>query len=637
MEMKEKKKLLLAITLSILSLSNCANAQDVNSWADLDNILKSGQNATLSQSITADKNFIDLENQITDNLSIDLGNNSITGTTMNASGIMTSGCASFSLLNGTIQNFVNKGADWGLNSMLGGFLQSNTTHTTNISNVNFINNNATFGGAVANLKVIDDIQLDSQETEIILTSKDTNYTNNKAELGGAVINLTTRTTDYEDFTLEQGENAQKAIVNINANTKDVIFDGNIATTAGGAILNLGTVNIEAAEGKKVEFATASDDIYNNNVLNLVSGNITINSAITDKNINLSAFGLGTFGGQGVTNVQNGANVIANAIDQNALNIAQGGTLTTNVNGLAIDNTISNNGTLKLNGATGEWNILDPLANTANLNENISGSGVTNFISGNTQVSSNIETEIGISGYETNVIVSNNNQGTITLGKEGSAITNTDGVLGIDKNVNIAGNLTTGSGSETYILSANSISSSITNNGQLGLFDGTLDQNVTGNGTVVIGGNLNNNEQINADYVRIEKGFEILGQQYTGNLTTNASNIISNNGIVNNSSLTFDGGTNSNAITGEGSTIITGNVINNAAIEQAVDVQSGKLTSSASNLGGAITNAAQLELNGGTLAQNVTGAGSTIIAGDVINNAAIGQLKLRRCNYKRCST
>ena len=624
MEMKEKKKLLLAITLSILSLSNCANAQDVNSWADLDNILKSGQNATLSQSITADKNFIDLENQITDNLSIDLGNNSITGTTMNASGIMTSGCASFSLLNGTIQNFVNKGADWGLNSMLGGFLQSNTTHTTNISNVNFINNNATFGGAVANLKVIDDIQLDSQETEIILTSKDTNYTNNKAELGGAVINLTTRTTDYEDFTLEQGENAQKAIVNINANTKDVIFDGNIATTAGGAILNLGTVNIEAAEGKKVEFATASDDIYNNNELNLVSGDIIINSSITDKNVNLSALGLGTLGGQGVTNVQNGANVIANAIDQNALNIAQGGTLTTNVNGLAIDNTISNNGTLNLKGTTGEWNILDPLTNTANLNETIAGDGTTNFISGNTQVSSNIETGIGIRGYETNVIVSNNNQGTITLGKEGSAITNTDGVLGIDKNVNIAGNLTTGSGSETYILSADSINSAVENEGRLGLFDGTLDQDVTGNGTVVIGGNLNNNAQINADYVQIEKGFEILGQQYTGNLTTNASNIISNNGIVNNSSLTFNGGTNSNAITGEGSTIITGNVINNAAIEQAVDVQSGKLTSSASNLGGAITNAAQLELNGGELAQNITGAGSTAISGEVTNSASIGQ-------------
>ena len=624
MEKKEKKKLLLAITLSILSLSNCANAQDVNSWADLDNILKSGQNATLSQSITADKNFIDLENQITDNLSIDLGNNSITGTTMNASGIMTSGCASFSLLNGTIQNFVNKGADWGLNSMLGGFLQSNTTHTTNISNVNFINNNATFGGAVANLKVIDDIQLDSQETEIILTSKDTNYTNNKAELGGAVINLTTRTTDYEDFTLEQGENAQKAIVNINANTKDVIFDGNIATTAGGAILNLGTVNIEAAEGKKVEFATASDDIYNNNELNLVSGDITINSSISDKNINLSQYGLGTFGGNGVTNVQSGANVVANAIDQNSLNIANGGTLTTNVNGLVIDNAISNNGTLSLKGNQAQWDFNNPLNNVDVLNENIAGTGVTNFVSGNTQVSSNIGTEININGEETNVIVSNNNQGTITLGQSGKNITNTNGVLGIDKNVTLAGNLITGAGSETEILSAGSITSAVTNNGTIGIFDGTLGYDISGNGMVVVGGELTNNANITAGYVEIDGTSTVLGQNYTGNLITNASNITSTNGIVNNSLLTFTGGTNANSISGDGKTTITGAVVNNATIGQAVDIQSGKLTSSASNLGGVISNAAQLELNGGTLAQNITGAGSTIIAGDVINNAAIGQ-------------
>ena len=633
MEKKEKKKLLLAATLSILSLSNCANAQDVNSWADLYNILKSGQNATLSQSITADKNFIDLEDQIMDNLSIDLGNNSITGTTMNASGIMTSGCASFSLLNGTIKNFVNKGADWGLNSKLGGFLQSNTTHTTNISNVNFINNNATFGGAVANLKVIDDSQLDSQETEIILTSKDTNYTNNKAELGGAVINLTTSTTDYEDFTLEQGESAKNAIVNINAENSDVTFRGNSATIAGGAILNLGTVNIEAAEGQKVEFATKSDDIYNNNVLNLVSGNITINnSAITDKDIDLSSLGLGILGGQGVTNIQNGANVIANAIDQNSLNIANGGTLTTNVNGLVIDNAISNNGTLSLNGNQAQWDFDNPLNNVDVLNENITGTGVTNFVSGNTQVSSNIGTEININGKEiningegTNVIVSNNNQGTITLGQSGKNITNTNGVLGIDKNVTLAGNLITGERSETEILSAGSITSDVTNDGTIGIFDGTLEHNISGNGTVVVGGELTNNANITAGYIEIDGTSTVLGQNYTGNLITNASNITSTNGIVNDSLLTFTGGTNANSISGDGKTTITGAVVNNATIGQAVDIQSGKLTSSASNLGGAITNAAQLELNGGTLAQNVTGAGSTIIAGDVINNAAIEQV------------
>ena len=39
MEKKEKKKLLLAITLSMLSLSSYANAQDVSNWADLSSTL----------------------------------------------------------------------------------------------------------------------------------------------------------------------------------------------------------------------------------------------------------------------------------------------------------------------------------------------------------------------------------------------------------------------------------------------------------------------------------------------------------------------------------------------------------------------------------------------------------------------
>ena len=625
MEKKEKKKLLLAITLSILTLSGNTFAADVGDWGTLKSTLTSGDSAILTQNIQADNQYIDMWG-VSNSVSLDLNNNTITGTTLGTSAL-SPGEGEFSILNGTIQNFVNNGSyasDWGIAAMLGGALQNNGS-TSNITNVAFNNNQAPFGGAVANLKAIDNTQPASENTRITVTSTDSNYTGNRAELGGAIFNLTTRTYESEEnFSIEQGQYAKNAIVNIKADSKDVTFSGNSATTAGGAIFNMGTVNIEAAEGHKVEFATASDDIYNNNELNLVSGDITINSSITDKNIDLSGYGLGTFGGSGVTNVQNGANVIANAIDQNSLNIANGGTLETNVNGLDITNTISNDGTLKLNGAAGDWNILDPLTNTANLNENISGNGVTNFISGNTQVTSNVETEIGISGYETNVIISNNNQGTITLGQSGKNIINTDGVLGIDKNVNIAGNLSTGSGSETYILSADSINSAVANEGQLGLFDGTLDQNVTGNGTVVIGGNLNNNAQINADYVQIAEGFEILGQNYTGHLTTNASNVISDNGIINESLLTFTGGANANSISGAGKTTITGNVINNALIGQAVDIQSGKLTSSASNLGGTITNAAQLELNNGTLAQNVTGTGTTIIAGNVINNAAIGQ-------------
>ncbi len=625
MEKKEKKKLLLAITLSILTLSGNAFAADVADWSSLKSALESGQNATLSQSIDAGNQYIDMWG-VNNSVSLNLNNNTINGTNLGTSAL-SPGFGEFSILDGTIQNFVNDGSyasEWGIAAMLGGALQNNGS-TSNVTNVVFNNNNAPFGGAVANLKAIDNTQPASQDTQITLTSTDSNYTGNSAQLGGAIFNLTTRTDGSEEnFSIEQGQYAKNAIVNINAENEDVTFSGNSATTAGGAIFNMGTVNIEASEGHKVEFATASDDIYNNNELNLVSGDITINSSISDRNINLSQYGLGTFGGNGVTNVQSGANVIANAIDQNSLNIANGATLTTNVSGLAIDNAVSNNGTLNLNGNQAQWNFNNPLTNVDVLNENIAGNGVTNFVSGNTQVSSDIGTEININGEETNVIVSNNNQGTITLGQSGKNITNTNGVLGIDKNVTLAGNLITGAGSETEILSAGSITSAVTNNGTIGIFDGTLGHDISGNGMVVVGGELTNNANITAGYVEIDGTSTVLGQNYTGNLITNASNVTTTNGIVNNSLLTFTGGTNANSISGDGKTTITGDVVNNATIGQAVDIQSGKLTSSASNLGGAISNAAQLELNGGTLAQNITGAGSTIIAGDVINNAAIGQ-------------
>ena len=630
MEKKEKKKLLLAITLSILTLSGNAFAADVADWSSLKSNLEAGQSANLNQNIQADSQYIEVKLNNTD-INLNLNNNSIIGTSLGTStisaqplpeGAVASPTGSFSILDGTIQNFVNDGSyasEWGIKAMLGGALLNNGANS-NVSNVVFNSNQAPFGGAVANLKSIDNEQSASQETTITITSTDSDYTGNRAELGGAIFNLTTRMSG-DNFSIEQGEYAKNAIVNINAENSDVTFSGNSATIAGGAIFNMGTVNIEASEGHKVEFATASDDIYNNNELNLVSGDITINSSISDKNINLSQYGLGTFGGKGVTNVQNGANVIANAIDQHSLNIANGGTLTTNVNGLVIDNAISNNGTLNLNGNQSQWDFNNPLNNVDVLNENIEGNGVTNFVSGNTQVSSNIGTEININGEETNVIVSNNNQGTITLGQSGKNITNTNGVLGIDKNVTLAGNLITGAGSETEILSAGSITSAVTNNGILGIFDGTLGYDVSGNGMVVVGGELTNNAQITADSIEIDGTSTVLGQNYTGNLITNASNVTTTNGIVNNSLLTFTGGINSNTITGNGKTIIntTNSVTNNASITQAIDIQTGTLITSADNIGGAVTNAGTVELTGGNLAQVITG-GNINITQDLISSA-----------------
>ena len=97
------------------------------------------------------------------------------------------------------------------------------------------------------------------------------------------------------------------------------------------------------------------------------------------------------------------------------------------------------------------------------------------------------------------------------------------------------------------------------------------------------------------------------------------------GDVNNAgTLNLNGGTLAQTVTGAGSTVIAGNVINSSTIAQAVNITSGSLTTSADGLGGAVDNAGTLNLNGGTLAQTVTGAGSTVIDGDVTVNSAILQ-------------
>ena len=91
-------------------------------------------------------------------------------------------------------------------------------------------------------------------------------------------------------------------------------------------------------------------------------------------------------------------------------------------------------------------------------------------------------------------------------------------------------------------------------------------------------------------------------------------------------ITLNGGTLASAIGGEnGTTVINGDVVANSAISQAITVNADKsLTTSADNIGGAVDNAGTLNLNDGTLVQAVSGEGTTQITGTVTNNALIGQ-------------
>ena len=168
--------------------------------------------------------------------------------------------------------------------------------------------------------------------------------------------------------------------------------------------------------------------------------------------------------------------------------------------------------------------------------------------------------------------------------------------------------------------ANNGTTDIANDGTLNLTSGNVsfEKGVTGTGTTNVTGakvTLGSNASI-AQTINIEGG----------SLTTAANKLVA--AVTNNATngLVLNGGTLNQGISGNGSTQIAGNVINSSSIAQAVNITSGSLTTSADSLGGAITNSVNggLVLNGGTLAQRVSGNGSTVIDGDVTANSVISQ-------------
>ena len=92
------------------------------------------------------------------------------------------------------------------------------------------------------------------------------------------------------------------------------------------------------------------------------------------------------------------------------------------------------------------------------------------------------------------------------------------------------------------------------------------------------------------------------------MTTAVDGITSD--VDNDGNITFTEGDLEYNISGEGTTNIAGEVINSALIDNDVNVKSGKLTSSAEAITRAINNEAELLLSG-NLTKGITGSGTTI--------------------------
>ncbi|GAB1402498.1 hypothetical protein MASR1M68_14090 [Elusimicrobiota bacterium] len=358
------------------------------------------------------------------------------------------------------------------------------------------------------------------------------------------------------------------------------------------------------------------------------------------------------------------------ITQSTMTIAINASMTAQASDLTISNEIQNDGTLTFtfNGGTYPTN-----------NNVITGSGVLNIAG--LATTGRLSTTKDITQDTINVI-------------RGNFFANSANINAIYMNV-ISGNfsssnatinvstVTVYSGASMY--NTNSIvNANIVNNGTLSMPNGNNSNNISGSGTFLINGNISHNDGYTINQGRVEV---YAGSSYSGaltNLNTDENSIIATNGfliyyyseifhasrsasmtgnassflgdIENRGNLTFNGGTNKNTITGAGTLHITGDVANNANVNQgnlsvlngasltsthtATSIMfTGSITNSGAiissgtlqtktltnNLGATITNDGDFTVtNGGINSGAINGTGDLFVGGNFSNNGNITQ-------------
>ena len=335
-------------------------------------------------------------------------------------------------------------------------------------------------------------------------------------------------------------------------------------------LNLDTVHIKGAKDEDGSLINNQKGTVNINDVKIAENSKDVIK--NDSTLNLTGKNEINSGikGDGTTNVKSGESIISR-IAQKAVEIFTGAKLTTEA--VTAENGVNNNGEIELKGST----------NSSDINGE-----------GKTVVSANLNNTGAI------------NQKTVEIA-EGKTLTTTGDVTISDTMIN-KGAITVNNKDAENKTALNLNGSNMQNEGE-----------ISGTGTTVINGSLENKGDGSiASAVKIAT---------SGSLTTDASKITG--GVENNAQngLNLTGGNLASAITGEGSTVISGDVTNTgaAAINNNIAInQDASLSTIASAIGGAVDNSGNLELSGGELTKAVQGTGSTKVSGDVTASAAIAQ-------------
>ena len=502
---------------------------------------------------------------------------------------------------GAIYNYVP------YNTSLNGGININT----NGGDLSFLNNTANKGGAIYNDGGIININaLDGN----VLFSENTN---------GAIVS--TRYNTYSNTN----------ILNINAYGGDVIFNNN----PDGAIIDYvaGEINLSSSYGYKVSFLTNVDDLsLDDSIINITSNSfVDMYDVIGTGTINNNHGVLkiyGTVGPNIVINNYGGvldlyADYVSNVTSTDGILTLIGGTLNNKpnqeryeINGNVFVNTSLANNIISVYGSLttsannisgtditnrGTLTILDGVLENFTLNNviffdkepNYNGGDViidgqvvnanSNLRAGNIIINTNNSLTINASNLEANNIINN---GILYLGGGHlySSYTADNNITGIGYIVtmdNIYGN-------------ASNFGNKIENAYNLTLSGGTLFNNVSGVGNLIIDG------QVSVDSGAFVAQNIIINPYKQ--LSISASNINSN--IVDNGTLVLTGGTlTTEKISGNGNILITGNVTSEVGVKQALQiVQNASLNINANNILYTIVNNGTLALSDGTLTQQISG-------------------------------
>ena len=384
------------------------------------------------------------------------------------------------------------------------------------------------------------------------------------------------------------------------NTNVISGNGNLEINSGTTIANNAAIsqgNITITNGtlsSNADLLASTNGITNNSGLELTGG--------TNNNVISGTGDLTTTG-----DVNNQA-----AISQDTITVS-GGQLTSDASLLTATNGITNDAAISLTGGTN--------ANT------ISGNGTT-YIDGTVENTGVIDTQVGVgtSGHyattsDIDKALANNGITDITNADVNAAITGTGttNILGttVNNGTITQGNLNIASNGN-FTTDIDDVTAAIANEGSMTWNGGSTNNNVvTGAGSLEItGGDIDNNAAISQGNITITGGA----------LTSSADLLVSTNGITNNvaDGLTLTGGTNANAISGTGSLVVDGEVVNNSTVNQdSITVSGGKLTTAADALTTAngIVNNAAISFTSGDNNNEITGTGTTFIDGTVQNATA----------------